>query len=74
MVGNVSIVLDWSPVYRIQPVVTPVWQPVKCLYTQYNQLSNRFDNWLDVCLHNTAGCQTGCTTVWQLVVSCKWGM
>jgi len=42
----------------------PVWQPVKCLYTRYNRLSNplsnRFDNWLDVCLHDTAGCQTGC--------------
>ena len=21
------------------------------------------DNWLDVCLHDTAGCQIGCTTV-----------
>jgi len=25
-----------------------------------NRLSNQFEDWLDVCLHNTAGCQTGC--------------
>jgi len=35
-----------GPVYTIQPVVKPVvkpvWQPVKCLYTRYNWLSNRF--------------------------------
>jgi len=24
---------------------------------------NRFDKRMDVCLHDTAGCQTGCTTV-----------
>ena len=30
------------------------------------KLSNRFDNRLDVCLHDAAGCPTGCT-----VVSCK---
>jgi len=48
-------------------------------FTRYNRLSNqfvkpvvgcRFDNRLDVCLHDTAGCQTSCTTgltntVWQ---------
>jgi len=37
-------------------------QPVKCLYTRCNRLSNRFDNRLDVCLHDTASCQTGLTT------------
>jgi len=35
-------------VYTIQlfvkPVVKRVWQPVECLYTRYNRLSNRFDN------------------------------
>jgi len=39
----------WQPaVYTIQPVVKPVvkrvWQPVECLYTRCNRLSNRFDN------------------------------
>jgi len=38
-------------VYTIQPVVKPfvkrVWQPVECLCTRYNQLSNPFDNWFD---------------------------
>ena len=40
--------LNESPVYTIQPVVNMVvkldWQPVKCLYTRHNRLSNRFDN------------------------------
>jgi len=35
-------------VYTIQPVVNPVVkrvsQPVECLYTRYNRLSNRIDN------------------------------
>ena len=76
-------------VYRptnIQPVVKPVWQPVwqnGCIvYTGSCQtgLYNRFDNRLDVCLHDTAGCQTCCTTgltlqpLWQPVVSCKRGL
>ena len=34
---------------------------VSCIQT-FNGLSNRFDNRLDVCLHDTADCQTGCTT------------
>jgi len=36
------------------------------LYTRYsclsNRLSNGFDNQLDVCIHNTTGCQNGLTT------------
>jgi len=36
------------------------------LYTRYSRLSNRllneFDNWLNVCIHDTTGCQTGLTT------------
>ena len=59
----------------VKPVVKLVWQPaVSCIQT-FNRLSNR----LDVCLHDTAGCQTICTTgliaqrVWQPVVSCKRG-
>ena len=27
-----------------------------------NRFDNRFDNLLDVCIHDTAGCQTGLTT------------
>jgi len=38
----------------------------KAPFTRYNllsyRLSDRFDNRLDVCLHDTVGCQTGCTT------------
>ena len=30
-----------------------------CQTGYHNQLSNRFDNRLDVCLHETASCQTG---------------
>jgi len=46
----------------VKPVVKPVWQPaVSCIRT-FNRLSNGFDNRLDVCLHDTAGCQTSCTT------------
>jgi len=41
-----------SPVYMIQPVVKPVWQPGKCLYTRYNRLSNPL----------SSGCETGLTT------------
>ena len=41
-----------------------------------NQFDNRIDNQLDVCLHNTASCQTGCiiglTT--GCIVSCKRGI
>jgi len=43
-------------------VVKPVWQPaVLCIQT-FNRLSIRFDNQLDVCLQDTAGCHTDCTT------------
>jgi len=49
----------------------PVWQPaVSCKQTfnwLSNRLENRFDNWLDVCLHNTASC-------WQTVVSYERGI
>ena len=35
-------------------------------FTRYNLLSNRFDNRVNVCIHDTTGCQTrcqsGCTT------------
>jgi len=31
-------------------------------FTRHNRLSIRFDNRLDVCLHDIAGCQTVCTT------------
>jgi len=31
-------------------------------FTRYNRLSNGFYNRLDVCLHDTAGSQTGCET------------
>ena len=40
-----------SPVYTIQPVVKPVVR---------NRLSNPFDNRVNVCIHDTTGCQTRC--------------
>jgi len=36
----------------VEPVVKPVWQPV--------------GNRLDVCLHDTDGCQTGCNRLYNL--------
>ena len=32
------------------------------LYTQHSHLSNRFDNQLNVCIHDTTSCETGLTT------------
>ena len=52
--------------YTIQPVVKPVGQPAASCKQTSNRLSNRF-NRLDVCLHDTAGCQTGLTTGWMFV-------
>jgi len=57
-------------IYTIQPFVKPVvkrvWQPVQCLYTQYNRLSNQFDNRFDnqlYCVYkHLPGCQTGLRT------------
>jgi len=71
-----------NPVYTIQPVVKSVVQPVdnrlytrysrlsnqpvECLYTGYNRLSNGFDNRFDNRLYRVykhlTGCQTGLTT------------
>ena len=45
-----------SPVYTIQPVVKPVDNRVKCLYTRYNRLYRVNEVWSDVtvtCDHNT---------------------
>jgi len=58
-----------NPVYTIQPVVQPVWQPaVSCKQTfnrlsnWFVRLSNWFDNRLNVCIQDTARCQTSCQT------------
>jgi len=70
-----------KPVYTIQPVVKPVWQPGKCLHTQYNRLSNPFDNRLYRVYKHPTGCQTlfvkpvvqpGLTTGWTN--SCSFNM
>ena len=50
----------WQPVvYMMQPFVKPVvkrvWQPVECLYTRYNRLSNRFHNRFDNRLYRVNG-------------------
>jgi len=64
----------WQPCWRnirsFNTVVkrsNRVWQPVeRTVAVRSTRLSNLFDNWfenrLDVCLHDTAGCQTGLTT------------
>jgi len=58
----------WQPaVYTIQLVVKPVvkwvWQPVECLYTRYNCLSNRFDNQLYRVYKHLTCLTTGCYRV-----------
>ena len=44
------------------------------LYTRYSRLSNRLSNGLNVCIHETTGCQTVWQPDWQHVVSCKRGL
>jgi len=34
----------------------------KAPFTRHNLLSNRFDNPVNVCIHDTTGCQTRCQT------------
>jgi len=73
-----------SPVYTIQPVVKPHWQPVVTRFD--NRLNEHVEQWLFVqhgcqtvdnrlyrVYKHSTGCQTGCTTGWQPVVSCKRG-
>jgi len=62
---------NWYPVYTIQPVVQPVWQPavsckqtsiwllVGCLFTRYSRSSKRFDNRVE---RSATVCSTGCQT------------
>jgi len=38
-------------------------------FTRYNQLYSQFDNRMDVCLQDTAGCQTGCTIGLTIVLN-----
>jgi len=53
----------------VQPSLTTDWTNSGCSFNTAERtvaarsmrLSNRCDNRLDVCLHDTAGCQTGCT-------------
>jgi len=83
-----SLTTGWMFVYMIQLVVKPVvkriWQPVwqpcwtnstvRSTRLQQHGLTNTFDNQLNVCIHDTTGCQTdlttGLTTGWEPVVSC----
>jgi len=71
---------------RLSNLTQPVVQPVNRLYnrltgcttgltTVLNEqpLFNRFDNRLNVCIHDTTGCQAGLTTGLTAVVSCKRG-
>ena len=62
-----------NPVYTIQPVGKPVWQPVEYLFTRCSplfnhgcqtllRLNNRLFNRLNVCIHDTTGCSSGYQT------------
>jgi len=46
--------------------LAPLNELIKAPFTRYNllsnRLSNRFDNRVNVCIHDTAVCQTGCQT------------
>ena len=80
--------INIQPVFKL--VFQPVWQLGQCLFTQCNRLFNcgsetaqRLNNQLNVWIHDTAGyrvnkhsngCQTGYSTDWQPVLSCKWGI
>jgi len=59
-----------------QYALAAVEDVIKAPFTRYSRLSNRFDNRINVCIHDTTGCQTGCImyTNIQPVVSCKWGI
>jgi len=59
--------IGWQNLIRVKeteelsissPVVKPVWQLAKCLYTRYNRLSNPFDNRLYCVYKHSTGCQT----------------
>jgi len=53
----------------VKPVVKPGLTTVLNKQSvRSTRLSNRIDNRLDVCLHDTATCQTGCTT--SLTIGC----
>ena len=45
-------------VYTIQLVVKPVEQPAASCKQTFNRLFSRFENRLNVCFHDTAGCST----------------
>jgi len=53
-----------QPVRLSNRVVQPVWQPAVYTIQPFCQTSctTRFDNWLNVCIHDTTGCQPGLTT------------
>ena len=68
----------WMFVYTMQPVVQPVVRLFNRLFNGLNNrlnnrlycvyrhstgwLNNRLDNRVNVCLHDAAGCSTGCST------------
>jgi len=64
----------WMFVYTIQPVVKRVWQPCSTQTATVRSTGcetgsyNRFDNRLNVCIHDTTGCETGLTT--ELTTGC----
>jgi len=69
--ARVSLSSNYSSI-RHNPTRGSAWwrhtreQRSKTPFTRYNWLSNRFnnrlDNWLNVCLHDAAGCSIGCYT------------
>ena len=61
-----------SPIYTIQLVVKPVWQPIKCLYTWYNRLSNQLSDRFDNRLYCVYKHPTGCTTQFDNRLNEQW--
>jgi len=61
---GLTTVLNEQPPF-VQPVVKRVWQPVECLYTRYDWLSNRFDNRFDNMLYRVSGTLVVTALVYQ---------
>jgi len=61
---GLTTVLNEQPLF-VQPVVKlgcTTGLTTGCMYTWYSWLSNGFENWLTVCIHDTTGSQSSLTT------------
>jgi len=55
-------------IYKTTAVLWQHYVICKAPFTRYNLLSNQFDNRVNVCIHDTTGCQTRCQT--GLTIGC----